>query len=216
VAEVRLAAGTFAMQRPATPELPYTAEIQIVLGALGEPDGVGFDPATPGRFGEAAPGNGVPFLGGANAKQVRFGRIVVDNAHGSERLPLNVPLRTEYWAGFTGGSGFVASTGDGCTAPAAASVILTPDPAGLATSVVPPVQGTSGTGIGRITLKAPDETGYAGVRLDLSSTNFPWLRGDWDNDGNWAEDGNDPSGRASFGLFKDDERRIFQREVVGN
>jgi len=66
-----------------------------------------------------------------------------------------------------------------------------------------------------VRLTAPDETGYAGVAVDLSATLLPWLRGDWNGNGNWSEDGDDPSARASFGLSRQNDRRIYQREVVG-
>lgn len=207
IAEVRLTTAGLAVMRPAAPALPFTAEVQITLGALGEPDGVNFDPATPGRFGEAAAGNGVPFLGGTSVKQVRFGRLAVDNAHGSERLPLNVPLRVEYWASVPGGTGFITSSGDTCTALAPGDIALTDNPVGTTVTAV---------GGGNITLSAPNATGYATVSPNLSSLLLPWLRGDWDGDGDWSEDGNDPSGRATFGVHKTEERRIFQREVIGN
>lgn len=216
VAEVRLTAGGtgIAVQRPGSPGIPFDAEIQITLGALGEPDLVDFDPATPGRFGEAAAGNGIPFLGAGTAKQIRFGRLVVGNAHGSERLPLEVPLRTEYWSGAGANPGFVTSTGDTCTvALAAGNVIIGPAvPLSLTTAVSALAAPTP---VGRITLSAPGETGYAGVAVDLSATLLPWLRGDWNVNGDWGEDADDPRGRASFGLSRQNDRRIYQREVVG-
>lgn len=193
-----------------TPVLPFDAEIAVKLGALVDSDGV--TTTAPVIFGGTTPGTGVAFTGGLN--DIRFGRLVVDNAHGSERLPLNVPLRVEYWANNLGSTGFVTSAGDTCTTLAPGDIVLTPDPAGLGTTVSA-VQMLP-TGIGRVTLSAPNATGYATVSPNLSSLLLPWLRGDWDGDGNWSEDGNDPSGRATFGLHKTEDRRIFQREVIGN
>lgn len=219
IAEVRLTVTNFALLRPATPGLPYSAEMQIDLGALGEPDGVVFDAGTPGRFGEAAPDNGIPFLGGATAKQVRFGRLVVDSAHGSELLPLDVPLRTEYWASLSGSTGFVQSLGDGCTfnttPPQPSQIVLDKTPSGLGTSVTS-VSAVGTGGVGRITLQAPGAAGFATVSPDLSAVLLPHLRGDWDGNGTWADPNDDPSGRASFGLHKNETRRIYQREVIGN
>lgn len=47
----------------------------------------------------------------SNAK-VRFGQLQLQNAYGSERLPLSVPLQARYWTG----SYFVSNTADSCTA----------------------------------------------------------------------------------------------------
>ena len=153
--------------------------------------------------------------GHATAKQVRFGRLVVGNAHGSERLPLDVPLRTEYWGSAAGSTGFILSAGDACTALLTSDIVLAPDPLGLGTAVSA-VTGPLGSAVWRITLQAPGATGYTGVRPNLSAGLLPHLRGDWDNDGNWAEDGDDPTGRGSFGLHQNETRRVYQREVIGN
>lgn len=196
-----------------TPVPAFDAQITVALSPLVDSDGVTTN-TTPVQFGDPALGTGIAFTGGLN--DIRFGRLVVDNAHGSERLPLDVPLRVEYWDTVAGSTGFVTSAGDTCTAAelAPGDIVLTPDPAGLGTTVsvvqMPP------TGVGRITLTAPNATGYATVSPNLSSLLLPWLRGDWDGDGNWSEDGNDPSGRATFGVHKSEDRRIFQREVIGN
>lgn len=192
------------------PQVAFDAEISVSLGALVDSDGV--TTTGPVVFGGTAAGTGIAFTGGAN--DIRFGRLVVDNAHGSERLPLDVPLRVEYWATVAGSAGFVTSAGDTCTFLAPGDIVLTPDPAGLGTTVSA-VQMLP-TGIGRVTLSAPNATGYATVSPNLSSLLLPWLRGDWNGDGNWNDDNNDPSGRATFGLHKADDRRIFQREVIGN
>jgi len=194
-----------------TPTVAFDAEIAVTLGALVDSEGV--TTTAPVVFGGTTAGTGIAFTGGAN--DIRFGRLAVDNAHGSERLPLDVPLRAEYWGSVAGSTGFVTSGGDTCTSLATGDILLAPSPAGLATSVSS-VQMLLGTGTGRITLSRPDDTGYATVRPNLSATLLPYLRGDWDADGNWSEDDNDPSARASFGVHKTEERRIFQREVIGN
>jgi MSHA biogenesis protein MshQ len=43
--------------------------------------------------------------------EIRFGRLRVENAVGVEVIPLNVPVRVQYWAG----SGFVTNAQDSCT-----------------------------------------------------------------------------------------------------
>lgn len=196
-----------------TPVPAFDAQITVTLSPLVDSDGVTTS-TTPVQFGDLALGTSIGFTGGLN--DIRFGRLVVGNAHGSERLPLDVPLRVEYWDTVAGSSGFVTSAGDTCTSAflAPGNIVLTPEPPGLATTVSSVEVPT--TGIGRIALSAPNATGHARVEPNLSATLLPWLRGDWDGDGNWNEDANDPSGRATFGVHKTDDRRIFQREVIGN
>jgi hypothetical protein len=192
-----------------TPTVPFDAEIEVTLGSIQDSDGI--TTSSPVVFGGTATGAGIAFTGGAN--DIRFGRLLVDNAHGSERLDLKVPLRAEYWDTVAGNTGFVTSLGDTCTTTAIAGIFVL-DPHGVTTSASG--EQISTTGIGSVTLSAPNQTGYAGVRADLTATVLPWLRGDWDNDGNWAESDDDPQGRATFGVHKADDRRIYQQEVIGN
>lgn len=205
VTEVTLGAATQLRFPRGAPVAPFDAEIAITLGALTEGDGVNFL-ATPVGFGDPSPGNGVPFTGGANS--VRFGRLVVDNAHGSENLPLAVPLRTEYWNG-----GFQRNTDDNCTPLAVGDLSI----ATALSLVSPPTLSPLSNGAWTLTLAQtapppPRAPGAATVTAVLG-INFPWLQTD-DTDADTAFD-DDPSGLATFGLSNDQDRRIFQREVVG-
>ena len=65
-------------------------------------------PSNPVAFGTATAGWGIPF---SNGKQLRYGRAVLVNAHGSDLLPLPVPLRTQYY----NGANFIDHTSDSCT-----------------------------------------------------------------------------------------------------
>lgn len=198
------------------PTLPFEAEIALQLGALGESDGIDFLPSQ-NRYGQPAPGQGIPFIPAAS-KSTRYGRVVLDNAHGSERLPLAVPLRTEYWTEISGTPAFARNLADDCTTFVAGDVVLTTAPAGLPTTPTarPLTIAPYGDGMGAIELSAPDVPGVADVRLNLSALVLPWLRGDWDGDGDWNEDDSDPTARATFGLAAGPERRIYRREVVAD
>src|SRR5690606_35382254 len=55
--------------------------------------------------------------------QIRFGRLRVFNALGSERLPLAVPMQLEYW----NGTAFVVNGDDNCTTLARSTITMTPD-----------------------------------------------------------------------------------------
>ena len=48
--------------------------------------------------------------------------------------------------------------------------------------------------------------GYADASMNLSTR--AWLRYDWDDNG--SED--DPTGRATFGLYRGSPRHIYQRQ----
>lgn len=182
-----------------SPPLPFDADIGITL-SLVDADGVAFEAADPGRFGNAAAGEGIPFTGDANL--VRFGRLVIDNNHGSERLPLDVTLRAEYW-----NNGFQTNTLDSCTPLALSDVAVTTTLPTTATALVPLTAGQW-----RLTLSAPNSPGQVTLEALLGGA-LPWLQTD-DSDADTAYDDN-PRGVATFGLSNDRQKRIYQREVVG-
>ena len=147
--------------------------------------------------------------GAIDAIQMRYGRAILNNAVGSELLPLQVTAEVEHWVG----TGFVNNTLDDCTNPNITDVLLTI-----------PVDSTLSTGdtsvdswtpfnnaIGIITLSAPGEgkTGHAGLKLDLS-TDFPWLRYDYGS-GSLSDN---PTARASFGLYQGEDPVIYRREIT--
>lgn len=200
--------GGYAFLRGA-PVLPFTADIGITL-TLVDADGVSFAPGAPQGFGQAVAGAGIPFLGsGSSPSQVRFGRLVLEHAHGSERLPLDVPLRAEYWesVGSVGPSGgFVQNLADGCTVLSAADFDLVPGAYTSVTAVTAPnLPGA------HLRLAAPNVSGQVTATGDIG-TLYPWLRVDANADGSYVEM---PAARATFGLFRNDSRRVYQREVVG-
>jgi hypothetical protein len=179
---------------------PFTAAIKLTP-TLDDPDGVAL--LASGAFGAAWPG--VAFTGGGNA--VRFGRLVVDNANGSERLPLNLPLRAEYWTG----SGFQTYAADSCSVLVAGNLQQQPGgtvaPAQAWASTTP----ASGAWTLQLTLAPPYTPGFVRIRAVLG-IDLPWLQVDRDVDGDYDDD---PEGQAQFGVSNDQPRRIFQREVIG-
>ena len=164
-------------------------------------DGIAFA-GNPARFGQPLAGLGIPFTFG---KSLREGRLVLDNAYGSELLPLRVPLRAEY---FTGGA-WVTNTLDHCSSYAAADVSLGNYQGGLAAgetalSGVGVLVGGQAAGGAPFSLSAPGLGNQGSADLTLNLATRPWLR----------SGGVDPGARASFGLFKGNRRTIYQREVV--
>ncbi len=154
-------------------------------------------------FGGTGAGTGIVFPSG-NA--MRFGRVALMNAHGSELQDLPVPLLTQYFAS----SGWVTNSIDGCTPVATGNLTLTPTPGGLVTT---PDLGaatlfSSGTAPLELGATGANNTGYFRVQYDLSSLTH--LRFDWDADGNHD---NDPESRATFGIFKGNDMMVYTREL---
>lgn len=191
-----------------SPVVPFDADISLSINIL-DADGIAAT-TNPVMFGAATAGNGISFDHG---NTMRWGRVSLKNAYGSELLPLSMPLRTEYFDG----TSFVQNTGDGCTLLALTQLVQNngtttvtvdqPIAVGSGSSQatldhIPMLAGDAG-----LTFSAPGSNGYIQVRADL--TLLPWLRYDWDGDGS-HDDG--PAARASFGLYKGRPGMIYMRE----
>jgi MSHA biogenesis protein MshQ len=161
--------------------------------------------------------------------QMRWGRLALINASGSERLDLTVPLRAEYWNGYA----YVTNTADNCTVieNLAPDILLTnPDTAGGTpqpgnTAMIindGSTQITSGppaitAGVAAMTFSAPydgdaiPDTGYVDIEVNLSvgGSDDPWLQYDWNGDGSFNDN---PTGRASFGIYHGGDDLIYMRE----
>ncbi len=154
------------------------------------------------NFGTASAGGGISFTSG---KELRFGRVALENAHGSELVALPVPFTAEYF----NGTYFVDHAADSCTTLVVGNVALTPNPGGLVSAATlansPLLSGDAG-----LSLSAPGSgnTGYFDVGYDLTS--YSWLLGDWDGDNGWDDN---PSSRATFGIFRGPDMLIYSREI---
>lgn len=142
---------------------------------------------------------------------LRFGRLVLQNAYGSELLALSMPLRAEY---YDGTNNFVANTADSCTPYDGTTAALNNYRFNLQAGE------TSASGAGTLLAGAenpatplqlsPPGAGNDGS-VDVTLPIASWLRFDWD--GNGAHD-NNPAARASFGIYKGNPRLIYRREVI--
>ena len=146
--------------------------------------------------------------------KMRFGRLAMSNAYGSERLPLPLPLTAQYW----NGQGFIQNPLDNCTQLKTENVIVpargTSNTLGMVhpqISVTPMVKGK-----GSLLLNAPGAAGSVDLSLflvrgavannclsltstgSITSAQIPWLRGQWCGN---AHD-RFPTARATFGLYK--------------
>lgn len=165
----------------------------------------------------AAPTDGEVPAGSATtlgSATLRYGRLQLLNAYGSELLALPMTLRTQYW----NGSAWVVNTDDSCTAmPAptagngltfypevAAGAMGNHLSAGETTASVNASGKMLGGNAGlRFSAPGTGNSGFVDVAIPLAAR--PWLRFPWAGAGDA-----DPSGRATFGIYK--SRLIYSRE----
>ena len=199
---VNTAAASF--ERAATPDGPYQS-LQLGLDIITEQDNR--DIENQDMLGNTAKAFGTT--------DVRFGRLNLANAFGSELLALNMPLRAEYY----GGTSYILNSDDNCTtrtdAPAAAPVwgdITLPTASytdNLAEGdTTPGIGGNVTAGMDIVSLTAPGTGNDGSVTIDLAAP--AWLQFDWDGDGNYV---NDPSATATFGVFHGNDATIYRREL---
>ena len=189
-----------------SPVAPFDAEIALSVDVLDADDTAWA--SNPYVVGGTTAGNGIAFDVG---KRFQFGRLTLDNGHGSELVALPSALRTQSFDGVR----FVDETGDSCSTIALAALSTTPSPASLSSAAsisnTPLLAGDAG-----LSFSAPGMPGVLDVtiRLDAAGAALPWLRYDWPHDG--SLDGvhdDDPQARFTFGIRAGPEELIFQREV---
>lgn len=201
-----------------TPQAPFDAEISLAINVI-DTDNVAYS-TNPARFGQATIGNGIAFSTG---KTMRFGRLRLIGASGSQILPLRVPIEAQYWTG----TFFATNTADTCTTLADSNVGLGNYIGNLnvgETNVTAVSALTAGRG--QITLSAPGSgnNGSADLAINLGAgasaaacpafapTAAPgaltYLRGQWCG----AAYGKDPAARVRFGIRSGGDEQIYMRE----
>jgi MSHA biogenesis protein MshQ len=193
--------------------VPFTAQISLSQNILDSDSVTAANPITYSN---------IAFSSGA---EQRYGRVAFRNAVGSELLNLPIPMRAEYFASTA--DGFRTHTADTCTN--GASLALTnfggnlnagetcmldtgsPGVSGIGCNVAGPIgqQFRMPPQLGDFVaiLRAPG-AGNDGT-VTVTTVVPAWLRFDW----NTATPGQEnPSGIATFGLFKGESRRIYQTE----
>lgn len=191
---------------------PFTSAIFLAIESVKEP------------VNDNVAANDLPKTLKPAGVEIRFGRLALQNAYGSELLPLPINLSAEYWADLDGAGpgtdfGFITNAADNCTAVAATNVTLTPS---TLTSLSPVASNPFSAGNWHdevannyTQLQKPTGPGTVDISIDLDAATLPWLKYDWDGvdqggDGNFYDD--NPSARAVFGIFKGPDRRIYLRE----
>jgi hypothetical protein len=221
-------AGSAMLSRLAAPDGPFDS---LRLGAtVTDPDGAllagrDMNASTAGNC--IAAGNCTAATLGA-ATKVRFGRLRIGNASGSELLALSVPVESQYW----NGTGFTRHTDDQCTTLTAANIalsaytqrsgaVVSPTPTSI---TLPPGPMNAGTKL--LTLSGPGvgKGGNADLAINLGTSateslcisdsftttgaNLSWLRGRWCG----ASYDRDPTGRITFGIHRAASPLVLQRE----
>ena len=207
----------------AAPLAPFPAQVQLSIDVL-DSDGVaavGAAPlGNPVTFGFAG---GIPFTAG---QEIRYGRVRVGTAVGSELVDLPVPMRAEYYA--SAATGFVGNGADTCATNvslafpayteslnAGETCVLdsgAPGASGMgcAAAAAPPLRYGAPPLAGDFNLRlAAPGAGNQGSVL-VRATVPPWLRFDWDAG---AVGDEDPTGQATFGIFGGERRLIYTREI---
>ena len=127
--------------------------------------------------------NGATVTGSASVlsplTKIRYGRLQIANAYGSELLALPVNVSAQYW----NGSAYVPNSLDSCTSIASTNFTQTPGPGAAITTTILG-GGTLSSGAGAITLTKPAPAPSGKGSVNLAST-IAWLPG---------------SGRATFGI----------------
>lgn len=196
-----------AIGRNATPDGPF-ASVKIGIAASDA------DTVTMGAFDLDADNDATPErvqVGPATA--LRFGRLRLENAVGSEKLDLPIPMQVQFW----GGTAFQVNSADNCSSLTAANLALGDYVGGIdATNMAAgniSLGGAFVAGVGSLTLTKPNPVpGSAGavtVTVNLTAEGKSYLKGNWAVPTYTA----DPRSRAAFGLFGSQPRQfIYFRE----
>lgn len=220
--------------RRATPDNPDGPYSSVRIGvAPQDSDGVALRPSDLDMDVDGIGGNDRQQVG--SDTQVRFGRLRLLNALGSERLALPVQMRLEHW----NGTAFAVNTLDSCTTLPRSAIRMTDYQKNLATCETAfssaTISFSAGVASPLLTAPGAGNDGSVLLRVNLGNTvsggtnacnpgqaadtsaNRPYLRGRWNNadddaNSNTAYD-DDPTARASFGLYGSQPQNfIFFRE----
>jgi len=173
-------------------------------------------------------GAGIIFDGGGASAgtEMRYGRLHLQNAAGSQLISMPIPITTEYW----NGTAFVTNSADDCTTISANNIAIGNPQGGLTAAAVSPptVGGAFLAGVGSLRLPKPStgNSGSVDVAVNLTNTtssascaagltsaagaNMAYLQSLWCTPpGNYTSD---PTARATFGVRGGANQFIYQRE----
>ncbi|NQY87089.1 MAG: LamG domain-containing protein [Colwellia sp.] len=180
---------------------PFQVDYNIIIDKIQDSDSVNASVAL-----NVSPSSDLVSPTGVN---LRFGRWAVKNAFGPETSDLPVPMAVQYYDG----SNFITNTLDNCTNYNKNGLTL------LSISLAPNgYDGSPATGMfsdGEINALYLNATGAGNQgKVKIIYTVPAWLQYDWSWNGVNAKEFNEnPTSTATFGLFRGNDRIIYQREV---
>ena len=208
----------------AAPVVPFNAAITLNINAQDSSENavVGngiITAAVPVSFNPIAFDSGI---------EMRFGRLKLENANGSEFLNLPVPMETQFW---NAAATFATNTADHCTTIVPGNILLNNPQVNLLVSETGvtvsgaflngrstnlrlnlPGAGNNGSvnlcvDLGIDTAPVPPNT--APVCVATTPANLPWLQGRW-SEINYDDD---PVVRGTFGVYRNADQIIYMREI---
>lgn len=189
-------------------DVPYNASATFTLSSadLTDSDGVCYDSADIGSCDDFTS----PSITGTS---IRYGRLSIDNASGSELASLPTTARAEYYAALGSQYGFITNTLDNnlCTGTdlSGISVDMSNYTGNLSSGETTPSFGAMSSGIFILTFSAPGTGNAGGLLSTLNLSGGPtWLRYNFIGSGDI-----DPFATINFGLFQGEDLIIFQRET---
>ena len=195
-------------------ELPFEADVDIAYSAatLTDADGVCYDPDNDLSCD--------PYLITISditsvSTQLRYGRMVLIDAYGSELNPLKLPLTLEYWNTIASGeSTYIIASDDTCTSLADGDIILSDFSGNLSMGETSATTSNPVSGTSNITLSAPGQgnDGNVCVEYDLSSSSSndqSWLQDSWNCA---SKNSSNPLSNAHFGIYPGNNRQIYMLE----
>jgi MSHA biogenesis protein MshQ len=189
---------------------PFPAKIELGIDAISDSDGVA------AIDGDGDVDNNRLWVLKPEGTEIRFGRVTLDNSYGPETSPIGQVLSVEYFDG----NKFVLADTDTCTQYNSTNVSF-----GLLNAVsldsanIPTVSGSFTdiddfpNGVTRQIVLPAVAAGNQG-KVDVIYSIYPWLQYDWDWNGVEVKTFDEnPSAIATYGLFRGNDRIIYNREV---
>ncbi len=153
-----------------------------------------------------------------------FGRLLTRDSHGPETAPLSVPFQTEFWQN----NQFFLNTDDSCTSLPRTDIAFDGQSIDVDNNLEVDVGASTTTGSfanltaddvvmvngdAQLVFSAPNDEGSFPLDVDLNSVSaIPWLRFDWNQNGDHDDDGQLPTATVSFGSYRGHDRIIYWQE----
>lgn len=190
---------------------PFTSIIHLSLVSVIDEDGVTANDAD--GLGDTGIATDTVITLKPTGRQIRFGRAYLDNSFGPETSRLPQPFAVQYLN--TAGK-FVINTEDTCTNFNTDNITLTSGTLDESFTSVIAANGqfddelpNGKTRAMLLEITGSGNQGTVNVEYDI----YSWLKYDWDWDGVSAKEFTDnPSAIATFGMYRGNDRIIYQRE----